>query len=127
MLFTLPRLQVLLTEPSAQPNRQAKLDNLACEERIGGERLKSYQDHLKNDLGDDAPFYDVPNSWAALHERYFRQQVAVPDSATFTQASDLTGARRCRGKTGSSGWSDWMERSRLGRKVRHLVNRLLNG
>lgn len=90
MLFTLPRLQVLLTEPSAQPNCQAKLDNLACEERIGGERLKSYQDHLKNDLVDDSPFYGAPNSWAALHERYFRHRVAILDSATFTQASDLT-------------------------------------
>lgn len=90
MLFTIPRLQALLMASDDSPNRQAKLDNLACEERVGAGRLHSYQDFLKDEISDDAPFCGEPGSWSALHDRYFRQRVAIRNSATFLQDSELT-------------------------------------
>lgn len=90
MQFTLPRLQELLLQPGANASRQAKLDNLACEERVSEARLATYQAFLNHDLHSDTVFDDEPDSWAALHDRYFRQWVAVPDSVTFEESSEWT-------------------------------------
>ncbi len=90
MQFTLPRLQELLKQPGTNVSRQAKLDNLACEERVCEARLTTYQSFLRNELHSDSGFDDGRDSWAALHERYFRQWVAVKDSATFLESSEWT-------------------------------------
>ncbi len=90
MQFTLPRLRELLSQPGTNAGRQAKLDNLACEERVSKARLATYQAFLNDDLHSNTVFDGEPDSWAALHDRYFRQRVAVPDSVTFLESSEWT-------------------------------------
>lgn len=90
MKFTLSRLQELISQPGASACRQAKLDNLACEERVSAARLATYQTFLNNDLSPATEFDSRPDSWAALHDRYFRQRVAVPDSVTFLESCEWT-------------------------------------
>lgn len=92
MQFSLPRLQALLQDPGIPPRRQAVCDNLSCEERVNAARLQGYEQSLTQDegLSDDTPFAEAEVSWNGLHDRYFRQAVAVPESVTFTQADPLT-------------------------------------
>ena len=79
---------------------------MACEERVDDIRLQGYQDFLKAEVKDDTPFHGNPGSWAALHYRYFQQQVAIRDSSTFVQASKLT----ARAKIAEEDWIVRVER-----------------
>ena len=90
MHFSIPRLQTLLSVSDNSPNRQAKLDNLICEERVDDPRLQGYQNFLSPEIMDDMPFDGDPSSWLALHDRYYRQHITIRDSLTFLQASKLT-------------------------------------
>lgn len=90
MEFTVARLQELLVLPGFDAGQQAKLDSLACEERVSETRLASYQAFLGEDLHPDAAFDGTNESWAARHRRYFQQRVAAPDSVTFAESDEWT-------------------------------------
>jgi hypothetical protein len=92
--FSLPQLQQLLGVNSATPSQQAKLDNLACEERVSDFRRGAYEDFLRDKITLGTTFADNEDSWLALHDRYVRQHVVIRDSAAFLQSSELTTCAR---------------------------------
>lgn len=95
MNFSLPQLRQSLEMDGASPSRQAQIDNLACEERVSDARRNAYEDFLRDRVAASGfTFSGDGDNWPALHERYFRQDVAIRDSATFLQSGELTARTR---------------------------------
>ena len=90
MHFNLPPIQELLSKSDLDIARRAILDNLTCEERVDDARLNAYEEFIRPNVKGNILLYGSRDSWSALHDRYFWEKVAIPNSVTFNPRNILT-------------------------------------